>query len=95
MIPIYSLTRIQDALSDSTTRTSITLNSNYEWQLIVDLLDTKEPVKIHFIVDAAVISVNHADAVRIPVAVANDLIADVKVVIETIRNDNLKVKVES
>lgn len=95
MIPIYSLTRIKDALSDSTTRTSITLNDNYEWQLIVDLLDTKEPVKIQYILDAAVISVNHADAVRIPVAVANDLISTVKDGIKTIRNDNLKIKVES
>lgn len=63
--------------------------------MVIDLLDTKEPVRIHFILDADTISVNHADAVRIPVAVANDLIADVKVVIETIRNDNLKIKVES
>lgn len=95
MIPIYSLTRIKDALSDSTTRTSITLNDNYEWQLIVDLLDTKEPVKIQYILDAAVISVNHADAVRIPVAVANDLMSTVKDGIKAVRNDNLKIKVKS
>ena len=63
--------------------------------MIVDLLDTKEPVKIQYILDAAVISVNHADAVRIPVAVANDLMSTVKDGIKAVRNDNLKIKIES